>query len=125
MAQNSKRVLMLTNGETGLSNIFLATAHELARLDSQVEVHLVCFKKLSSAAGSAFDYAVRCSPNARRPVFHELEGPDGQTAVLELEPRFWEHLQNPISISSARTVPRMCGMMMLPWHADQFTALCK
>lgn len=125
MTQVSKRVLMLTNCETGLSNIFLATVHELVQLEPQIEVHLASFKKLALAATSAFDYAIKCSPKARRPVFHQFEGPDGQTAILEREPRFWEHLENRIGISNARMLPHLCGRMMLPWDAAQFAALCK
>ncbi len=71
----AKTILILTNSELGLANVFLAVAHGLLEENAAPKVHVASFKPLAGAAAATSTLA------GGRLTFHELAGPSAAQSM--------------------------------------------
>jgi hypothetical protein len=120
------RVLFFTNSDYGQANVVLATAHALAHIISDVEIHIASFQGLQEAVRATSDFVLSSAPksvNAKPFIFHEVKGiswgpatfrPEtGVTAGNDLTPGL---------VNSAKVVS-LIPAVMLPWRPEEFIAI--
>lgn len=122
-----KKILLAVNSEYGQANVFLAVAHSLQALDSDVQIHIASFAPISDDVSSASDYSRQCAQGARPWQFHLLDGPCLMEAVKAMKGT--EQLEAALlkrpTFSSTTEVLSMVMSLLLPWDGPEFVQIYK
>ncbi len=122
-----KKILLATNSEYGQANVFLAVAHSLQALDSDVHIHVASFAPISEGVLCASEYSTQCTQNAQPWQFHLLDGP-GHLEALRAKQRsaqVEDALQKPPNLVSTTKVLSMLMSVMLSWNGPEFVQVYK
>lgn len=126
MTTNPRRILLLTNSESGQSGVHLSAAHALLNIDHDVEVHIASFSALASSVARTSDFALKTCPPGRRPIFfHELNATSFLEATRRLPIDFFD------TISAAPTtwdLPRAylnLSSITCPWTAEGYVQVLR
>ncbi|KAK1983969.1 glycosyltransferase family 1 protein [Colletotrichum cereale] len=112
---SKRKVLMLTNSESGQANVFLATTQALRNLDPDVDIHFASFEAIKSAVVATSAEISGRNINARPIKFHEINGMSSFKTWIEnpnidvlrlltMSPGFWETPQT-LAILSRASMP--------------------
>lgn len=117
-----KKILLAVNSEYGQANVFLAVAHSLQALDSDVQIHFASFAPISDDVSSASEYSRQCTQGARPWHFHLLDGPSLMEAVKAMKGT--EQLEKALlkrpNFFSTTEVLSMVMNLLLPWNGPEF-----
>ncbi|ROT41272.1 UDP-Glycosyltransferase/glycogen phosphorylase [Sodiomyces alkalinus F11] len=117
-----KKILMITNSETGQSNVILATAHALFEQDPTVQVHIASFPQLEPAAKKALAHV-----QDGRFAFHALPGP-AFSEVYNRDPDpantlLHGSLVKPSIASTPHLTRFFLAKLFYTWTTEEFVAL--
>jgi len=116
-----KRVLVLCNSESGVANVFLATAHALLELEPTVQIHIASFPALGSAVTATSASAVQSSSAGAAPfTFHELGFPCTSESMLAREPALWRLFGARPGFGNAHQYAQLVSWFFVPWDASTY-----
>ncbi|EEH48457.1 uncharacterized protein PADG_04536 [Paracoccidioides brasiliensis Pb18] len=126
--KNNNRVLFLTNCESGLANVHLATAHSILTSYPDTEVHFVSFPRLAPFVENVNKYATRQSPstgldNVNRIILHELSGPSYGKALVSGWTKTHDDVIHGPGLSGLSHLTRFVERAAVPWNGSEYVGL--
>ena len=125
----NNRVLFVTNEESGLGNVALATSNAILLNHPSIEVHYASFRKAAAAAAKISEYVQKSNSSRNTSSnaalrFHLLSGPS-LGAAINAQGLSTDTLLSKPGLAGLTTLLHTMLLCLLPWSGPEYVALYK
>jgi hypothetical protein len=118
----NRRVLFLTNSESGQANVQLATCHSVLVNHPDVEVHIASFPRIAPMVSDVSSFALSQSSAAQPIHFHPLSGPSFRETLVDRGVNVDVAINGP-GLSGQTKFLKNLEMFLVPWTGPEYVAL--